>query len=99
MSVSGTYEITVQTPLGKQTGSLTLTVEESSLTGTLVNSNGSFDLTDGRVHGNEVQFTTKIKTPMGKLKAQISGKVEGDTFKGTANLPLGSAEIEGIRKI
>ena len=98
MSIAGTYEVTVKTPVGEQNGLLTLIVEGNSLNGTLVNPKGSSDFAGGTVNGNEVQFTTKIKTPMGKLKAQVTGKVEGDTFTGTAKLPLGSAQITGSRK-
>lgn len=98
MKISGEYSVTVDTPIGQQEGSLTLKEENGSLSGTLTNSKGTFDFSDGTVDGNEVHFTTKIKTPMGRLKAKVSGKVDGDRFEGKAKLPLGSAEITGIRK-
>ena len=97
MSVTGTYQVTVTTPVGVQEGTLTLDVDGNSLSGTLTNPKGSSDFRDGEVNGNEVHFTTKIRTPMGRLKGQITGKVDGDTFTGVAKLPLGSAQITGTR--
>jgi hypothetical protein len=35
---------------------------------------------------------------MGRLNAKVSGKVDSDKFEGKAKLPLGSADITGIRK-
>ncbi|MGD8896987.1 MAG: hypothetical protein PVJ73_13200 [Acidobacteriota bacterium] len=98
MSVEGTYQVKVTTPVGEQEGTLTLAVEGHSLCGSLTNPNGSSDFTGGEVKGNEVRFTTKIKTPMGRLKGRVSGRVDGDTFTGMAKLPLGSAQIEGRKQ-
>jgi carbon-monoxide dehydrogenase large subunit len=97
MSVEGTYQVKVKTPVGEQEGTLTLAVEGQALSGSLTNPRGSSDFTGGEVNGNEVHFTTKIKTPMGRLKGQVTGKVNGDTFTGVARLPLGTAQIEGRR--
>lgn len=97
MSIAGNYKVTVKTPVGLQEGSLTLVVDGESLSGSLENAKGSTEFSGGTITGNEVQFATRIKTPMGRLKAQVSGKVEGDKFTGTAKLPLGTAHIEGVR--
>jgi hypothetical protein len=98
MSVAGTYEVKVITPVGAQEGTLTLAVEGHSLSGTLTNPKGSSDFTGGEVKDNQVHFTAKIRTPMGRLKGDVTGTVEGDKFTGVARLPLGSAHIEGQRE-
>jgi hypothetical protein len=98
MSVAGTYQVKVTTPIGAQEGTLTLAVEGNSLSGTLTNPRGSSDFTGGEVKENEVHFTTKIRTPMGRLKGDVTGRVDGDKFTGVAKLPLGSAHIEGERR-
>jgi hypothetical protein len=97
MTIAGHYKVTVKTPVGLQQGSLTLKVEGDTLSGTLENSKGMTEFTGGTVNDNEVQFTTKIRTPLGRLKAEVNGKVDGDRFSGTAKLPLGVAQIEGVR--
>lgn len=93
--VEGTYEIQVHTPMGVEKGTLNLHVENGLLSGSIVNSKGSFEFEGGTVSNNEIQFDTKIKTPMGRLKARITGTIENDVFNGTAKLPLGTAKIEG----
>jgi hypothetical protein len=97
MSISGTYKVKVSTPVGPQEGSLTLMADGDTLSGALENAKGATEFNGGTVNGNEVQFATKIKTPLGRLKAQVNGKIEGDRFAGTAKLPLGVAKIEGVR--
>lgn len=101
MAVSGTYTLTIKTPMGSQDGEMTLRMEENILRGTLRNSAGSSDFTGDIVDGNKVQFNinTKIKTPLGRMKAQVSGTVEGNVFSGSAALPLGIAEIYGVRNV
>jgi len=98
MSVTGTYKIQVKTPAGLQEGRMTLFVEGDSLTGMLDYSAGRCEFKNGKVKGNAVEFTTKINTPIGHLKALVTGVVKGDSFSGIAKLPIGSAKINGIRE-
>ena len=97
MSIQGQYKVTVKTPVGMQEGSLTLVPDGESLSGVLTNPKGDSEFSGGTISGNEVAFDTKIRTPMGRLKAHVTGTVEGDTFTGDAKLPLGVAHIEGVR--
>ncbi|MGD8319197.1 MAG: hypothetical protein PVJ02_02045 [Gemmatimonadota bacterium] len=97
MSIQGQYKVTVKTPVGTQEGSLSLAVAGDDLSGVLTNPKGATEFSGGTISGNEVAFQTKIRTPLGRLKAQVNGKVEGDTFVGTAKLPLGVAHIDGVR--
>lgn len=98
MAVAGTYQVTVKTPVGTQQGALTLAVDGNALTGILENEKGASEFTNGTVNGNHVEFTAKIRTPLGRLKGHITGSIEGDRFVGDAELPLGSAHIEGTRE-
>lgn len=97
MTIDGTYDVTVKTPLGPQAGRLTLKADGQSLSGVLENPKGNSPFDGGTVENGHVHFVTKIRTPMGRLKATVDGTVEGDTFTGTAKLPLGTAEITGTR--
>jgi hypothetical protein len=97
MNIDGNYKLTLDTPVGAQEGTMTLKAEGASLSGTLVNARGKTEFSGGTVHGDEVVFDTRIPTPIGRLKAHVVGKVEGDHFSGDAKLPLGSAHIEGDR--
>ena len=100
MSIQGQYKVTVKTPVGMQEGSLTLVPDGESLSGVLTNPKGDSEFSGGTISGvidSLVVNLKKIRTPMGRLKAHVTGTVEGDTFTGDAKLPLGVAHIEGVR--
>jgi hypothetical protein len=98
MSISGTFDITVKTPVGEQVGVFLFIAEGERLTGSLTTPKGTVDLTDGKITGNKVDFFTKITTPMGKMKGHITGTVEGNQLTAVAKLPLGSGQIHGLRR-
>ncbi|MFC2967090.1 hypothetical protein [Acidimangrovimonas pyrenivorans] len=97
MTIDGTYKVKVHTPVGVQDGEMTLKAEGASLSGTLVNPLGTTEFSGGTVTGDAIAFDTRIPTPIGRLKAHVSGTVSGDQFSGKAKLPLGSAQIEGAK--
>lgn len=98
MPIDGHYNLTLETPVGAQQGKMTLHTQGETLSGTLENDRGRVEFEGGTVSSeNAVAFATRIPTPIGKLKAHVTGKVEGDHFHGTAKLPLGSAKIDGYR--
>lgn len=96
MTLHDRYDVEVTTPVGPQRGSLELAREGGTLTGTLTTPAGPVPITDGTLDGERFSFTTKVKTPMGKMTARVSGVLEGDRLTATAKLPLGSAQISGV---
>lgn len=99
MSIAGTFDITAKTPVGEQLGVFVFVVEGERLAGSLATPKGTVDLTDGKIIGNKLDFFTKIPTPMGKMKAHITGTIEGNQLTAVAKLQLGSAQIHGIRRV
>jgi hypothetical protein len=97
MSVQGTYTLEVKTPVGMQQGRLSLVVKGQSLSGVLSSPKGDSEFDGGTVRGGHVEFTAKLRTPMGRMKAHIEGDVVGDRLTATARLPLGTAQIAGVR--
>jgi hypothetical protein len=97
MTIDGQYNLTLDTPMGQQHGTLTLKTEGAAVSGTLVNDGGTTEFSGGTVKDDEVAFDTRIPTPIGRLKAHVTGRFSGDRFTGDAKLPLGSAHIEGAR--
>jgi len=97
MAIDGTYNITVNSPMGKQEGSFTYKTDGSSLTGTATASGETVDIQDGKVSGNDFEHTMKMKTPMGKMKVNVKGTVDGDKISGTFKLPFGAMPFEGTR--
>ena len=92
MAVDGTYDMEFTHPGGKETGKLTLETDGDSLGGTYVNDQETLTLFDGKVAGDEVQFSYTQTTPVGKMKLIFKGKVAGDELSGQVNLggPFGS---------
>jgi hypothetical protein len=80
MSAQGQYDVQVKTRVGLQHGSLSLVADGSSLSGVLGIEKGSSELA-GTITGNEVSFTAKIKTPIGRMTAHVTGVIDGDTFR------------------
>jgi len=57
MSVSGTYKITINTPMGQQTPNLTLKEENGSVSGTFDSPmGGAQEFSGGTVEGNTAKF-------------------------------------------
>ena len=64
MSVAGTYKTIVKSPMGDQTGTLTVVPNGDSFTGSLVGSLGSMDINDGTVEGDTIKWKMNMVVPM-----------------------------------
>ena len=97
MAIDGTYNTTVQTPMGPQAGKLIFKTEGNTLTGVSEGMMGADPIQSGIVNGDEFEFMVETKTPMGPIKVTIKGKVEGDKISGQAVTPFGPAPLTGTR--
>jgi hypothetical protein len=72
------------------TSVLDLKSEGGKLTGTVTASAGkrdrTLDITDGKVDGNQISFTTVQKTKKREVKLLWKGTIEGDTLKLTRSV-------------
>lgn len=98
MSVDGTWNTVMKTPIGERKGTMALASSGGSLTGKLTNEEGnSTDIFDGKTSGNSVSFKAAIKVPM-PLTLEFSGSVDGDKISGTVNASgVGSWPFSGTR--
>jgi hypothetical protein len=98
MAVDGTYNIEFTTPRGNQTGKLSLKTAGSSLSGTYVNDRGTMTLSDGKVTGDDVEFSYTANTPRGELKFAFKGRVGGNDISGQVQIgDVGQAPFTGKR--
>lgn len=98
MAVDGTYDIEMTTQMGKRTSKLTLKSSGNALSGTVASDLGTVDFDGGTVDGDSVAFSMNVSGPMGQMKLDYSGKVEGDNISGTVQLgQYGSAPFSGKR--
>jgi len=89
----GTWEYTLETPRGDQTGTLTLEGDASSLEGTITAQGESEPVESISFDGTTLSFT--ISSPQGSVSVSVT--VEGDTFEGTASVGGQSFPISGER--
>jgi hypothetical protein len=82
-NISGTWTLTVETPMGARDMKLEATQSGETLTGSIANPQGNMPIT-GTVKGNDVAFMMKVNAQGMDLQIDYKGMVEGDTMKGTA---------------
>ncbi len=83
MTVAGTWNLSIATPMGTQSAVLTLTDTDGVVTGSAGNESGSIDLPGLQADGNRVTWTQQITQPM-KLSVAFDLTLDGDTGSGTA---------------
>ena len=83
--------------MGAQEGVLTLSTEGGGLTGTLSGQQGTIDIADGAVNGDELSWSASIQQPM-PMKLDFTAKIDGDDISGNVKLGMfGNASFSGTR--
>ena len=96
--LDGVWETVINTPMGSQKGTLTLSCAGDAVTGTMVGPQGSLDIQDGKANGNEASWKAAISNPM-PMTLEFSVKADGDELSGNVKLgAFGNAPIKGTRK-
>ena len=97
--LAGTWKAVLDTPMGKNEMALDLRVSGSVLGGTVKLAGSEAVVEKGVVDGDEFSFAYKMKSPLGvgKVKVQITGKLEGGRILGTVKIPVGGFDFEAVR--
>lgn len=97
MSVNGNWNITTKSPMGSQDGTLELSAEGSSLTGTMSGPQGALEILEGSVNGNDLAWKAQVTSPM-SLTLEVTAAVDGDSISGDIKLgAFGNATFSGAR--
>jgi hypothetical protein len=97
MSADGTWNLTLQTPMGERRSVLTLATSGATLTGKQEAEGNTTDISEGSVNGNEVSWKVSITNPM-PLTLTFNGTVDGNSLNGNADTGMfGSFPFEGTR--
>ena len=98
MSVAGTYDVTIKTPMGDQKGKLTVNAYGDTFTGSVASDMmGSMEITDGKVAGNTITWTMDMKVPM-PMTLEGEATVDGDAISGGVKAgAFGSMALSGTR--
>jgi hypothetical protein len=81
-SVSGRWDLTVETPQGKATPSIDLRQNGEELTGTYKGRLGEAPL-EGTLRGDDIAFSVTLKFRDQEITVRYTGKVQDDSMKGT----------------
>jgi len=81
--VSGQWTSTFTTQIGEQHYTYTFKVDGDKLTGTAKNDNGTTEITDGSIKGDDISFVENIDMMGNKISITYTGKVSGDEIKFT----------------
>lgn len=97
MSIGGTYQVTVKTPMGDQQGKLIIQTTGDGFSGSLETPSGTSSFTGGRINGSELRWQAETKTPMGSFDVSYTATIDGDKLTGEASTPLGAAPMAGMK--
>jgi hypothetical protein len=97
MSIDGTWNLTLDTPIGTQESTLVAQASDGALTGTQSSPDGTQPIQDGAVNGAEASWSVTITSPM-PMTLEFNGVVHGDTLSGSVKLGMfGEARFTGVR--
>lgn len=98
MAVDGTYDIEVDSPMGKMGARVTLETDGSKLKGTVESQMGTQPFENGTVDGDKIAWSMEVSSPMGTMELAYSGTVSGDEISGEVRAgSFGSSPFKGTR--
>jgi hypothetical protein len=98
MSVAGTWQFTLDTPLGKETPTVEFTPDGNSFQGK-VNRDGRISkLEDVSVDGDTISFAAQVGSPMGEIRLAFNGTIDGDRMQGKFQTPIGARDFSAKRQ-
>ncbi len=97
MSVAGTWNTVVKSPMGDQSGTLTVMVDGDSFTGQMAGGMGTMDIEEGKVAGDTLTWKMNMTVPM-PMTLDCEATVDGDTITGAVNAgAFGAMPLSGTR--
>jgi len=98
MSITGTWKLTITSPLGAQSATLQIQEVGGVYQGTLTGKADPSPLEELKVDGSNASFSADADTPVGKMKLAFTGAVTGDNIAGKYNTPFGAFDFSGTRE-
>ena len=96
MSADGSWKITINTPMGAQEVTATITTSGDTFTGKTEGRMGSQDVS-GKVDGDTLTWSAAITNPM-PMTLEFTATVAGDAMTGNVKLgAFGNAPLSGVR--
>ena len=96
MAIDGTWNVTMQTPMGNREAQVTLKQDGDALTGTMSAEGQSQDVENGKVDGGTATWDANVTSPM-PLTLSFTAELDGDNLNGTVKLGMfGNATFTGV---
>jgi hypothetical protein len=96
-TLTGTWNLTIDSPQGKRTPTLTLTQSGSTLTGTYKSKMGEAPVT-GKVTGDEFALDVKLERQGQEMTVAYKGTVSGSDMKGMLYMGrMGNVPFTGVK--
>lgn len=86
VNVTGTWDLTSQSPRGERTSPVVFEQTGESLKVTMTGMRGDEMTGTGTVKGQDIEWTITRTTPRGDMTIVYKGKVEGDSMTGEAQM-------------
>ena len=97
MSVAGTWNVTLNSPLGDQQAVLKIEDAGGVLSGTLTGKSDPTPLQRLAVDDANISFAADADTPVGRLNLAFTGTVTDTTISGTYATPFGGFNFSATR--
>ena len=97
--MEGKWDCVVHTYMGDMTSHMEFKVDGETLTGTAEDAaNGAVaPVENGVFKDGEFKYTVTIKTAVGEMTNELSGKVDGDTVTGKSKNAMGEFDVTGTK--
>ena len=98
MSAAGTWNTTVKSPMGDQSGTFTVVDNgDGTFSGNLAGGMGSMDIEDGKIDGDTLSWKMNMVVPM-PMTLTCEATVDGDSLTGSVNAgAFGAMPFSGTR--
>ncbi|WP_271077059.1 hypothetical protein [Aurantiacibacter sp. MUD61] len=98
--VAGTYDFTVSTPMGEQSGTMVVTpnADGTGFDGELNGTLGTMEIKDGTINGNTLNWQMKMNMPLPMI-LNCEAIVDGDNVAGSIDAGMmGKMAMKATRK-
>ncbi|MBS0412280.1 MAG: hypothetical protein JSR86_20340 [Proteobacteria bacterium] len=96
MSADGTWNTTINSPMGVQQGTLTISTSGDSFSGTMKGAQGEQQIS-GKVDGSNLSWSSQLTQPF-PITLEFTVTVDGDKMSGNVKAgAFGSSPLTGVR--
>jgi hypothetical protein len=96
-AVVGSWNLTIETPVGTQQSTLVVTGTADLLEGKIVSEQGEAPVRDVVFDGSKLAFGLTIDAQGQQMELTFEGTVDGDSLSGAFQSPFGPAPVTGTR--